>query len=184
MYVRADLIPKIRALAPARPAARPDGRPPRGRRSRRSRADWPGQPGRVAWSVMGHRVVPSRSWPSARRPGGPTRWRTAAHACRRNFPVPIVIVQHMPPLFTAMLAERLSSKSAITVGEAAHGDRLRPGHAWIAPGDYHMIVTRAGGDAARRAAPGPAGELVSARRSTCSSDPWPRPTGRAPWPWS
>ena len=61
--------------------------------------------------------------------------------------MPIVIVQHMPPLFTRMLAERLSSKSAITVGEAAHGDRLRPGHAWIAPGDYHMIVTRAGGDA-------------------------------------
>src|SRR5262249_17231298 len=44
------------------------------------------------------------------------------------------------------LAERLGSKSAISVGEAAHGDRLRPGHAWIAPGDFHMVVTQSGGE--------------------------------------
>ncbi len=63
----------------------------------------------------------------------------------RDFPVPVVIVQHMPPLFTAMLAERLASKSAIRVSEARQGDHLVPGHAWIAPGDHHMIVTRTGG---------------------------------------
>jgi two-component system chemotaxis response regulator CheB len=59
-------------------------------------------------------------------------------------PVPVVIVQHMPPLFTKMMAERLTSKSAIPVHEGAAGVRLEPGHVWIAPGDYHMTVARRG----------------------------------------
>jgi two-component system chemotaxis response regulator CheB len=57
-----------------------------------------------------------------------------------NFPVPIVIVQHMPPVFTRLLAERLAAKSQIGVEEARTGTVLMPGRAWIAPGDYHMIV--------------------------------------------
>ena len=73
---------------------------------------------------MGRSVVPSRSWPSARRPGGPNALADLLPTLPENFPVPIVIVQHMPPLFTKMLAERLTSKSAITVGEATHGDDL------------------------------------------------------------
>ncbi len=57
-----------------------------------------------------------------------------------NFQVPIVIVQHMPPIFTKILAESLSGKCAIPVVEAQDGDELLPGHAWIAPGNYHMTV--------------------------------------------
>jgi two-component system chemotaxis response regulator CheB len=58
--------------------------------------------------------------------------------------VPIVIVQHMPPMFTRMLAEHLSKKCQITVAEAVDGEPLRPGHALIAPGDYHLALVRRG----------------------------------------
>src|SRR5262249_29403690 len=60
------------------------------------------------------------------------------------FPVPIVIVQHMPPMFTRLLAERLSSEFPLRVQEGSSGSVLQPGRAWIAPGDYHMIVVREG----------------------------------------
>jgi two-component system, chemotaxis family, protein-glutamate methylesterase/glutaminase len=59
-----------------------------------------------------------------------------------NFPVPVVIVQHMPPIFTRFLADRLSSKSQIPVLEAINHQELLPGHAYIAPGDFHMMVER------------------------------------------
>jgi two-component system chemotaxis response regulator CheB len=58
--------------------------------------------------------------------------------------VPIVVVQHMPPMFTQMLAERLSKNSHIPTVEAKSGMQLEPGHAWVAPGDYHLVVNRAG----------------------------------------
>jgi PAS domain S-box-containing protein len=61
-----------------------------------------------------------------------------------DFPVPIVIVQHMPPMFTRLLAERLSAEFSLRVQEGHAGSVLQPGHAWIAPGDYHMIVVREG----------------------------------------
>ena len=57
-----------------------------------------------------------------------------------NFPLPIVIVQHMPPLFTAFLAERLTANSAIKFSEGKEGDVLKAGHAYIAPGGHHMEV--------------------------------------------
>jgi two-component system, chemotaxis family, protein-glutamate methylesterase/glutaminase len=57
----------------------------------------------------------------------------------------IVIVQHMPPGFTAMFAERLNSQSAMTVQEARDDDRIITGRALVAPGDYHMRVVRSGG---------------------------------------
>jgi two-component system chemotaxis response regulator CheB len=61
-----------------------------------------------------------------------------------DFPVPIVIVQHMPPLFTRLLAERLSAKSNIPVHDGVAGVILQPGTAYIAPGDFHMTTVRDG----------------------------------------
>src|SRR5690606_17028712 len=52
----------------------------------------------------------------------------------------IVIVQHMPEKFTASFARRLNDLCDIEVREAAHGDRLRPGLALIAPGGRHMVL--------------------------------------------
>jgi two-component system chemotaxis response regulator CheB len=61
-----------------------------------------------------------------------------------DFPVPIVVVQHMPPIFTRLLAERLASRSAIPIKEGVAGTVLSPGRAWIAPGNFHMTVGSAG----------------------------------------
>lgn len=61
-----------------------------------------------------------------------------------DFPVPIVIVQHMPPNFTASLANSLSKKSNVGVKEAQEGDVLEPGKVYIAPGGHHMVIKREG----------------------------------------
>jgi two-component system chemotaxis response regulator CheB len=62
-----------------------------------------------------------------------------------DFPVPILIVQHMPPMFTNLLAERLAARARIKVAEGAASQLVEPGHAWIAPGGMHMAVGRDGG---------------------------------------
>lgn len=59
-----------------------------------------------------------------------------------DLPVPIVLVQHMPPFFTKLLAERLSAKSPLDIQEGKAGEKLKAGQAWIAPGDYHMVLEK------------------------------------------
>jgi len=76
--------------------------------------------------------------------GGPNALAEVLPRIPNDFPVPIVVVQHMPPIFTRLLAERLASHSAIPVEEGSVGVLLSPGHAWIAPGNFHMKVIRAG----------------------------------------
>lgn len=56
----------------------------------------------------------------------------------------IVIVQHMPEMFTARFAERLNGLCKIAVKEAANGDSVLRGHALIAPGNHHMLLKRSG----------------------------------------
>jgi two-component system chemotaxis response regulator CheB len=58
----------------------------------------------------------------------------------------IVIVQHMPEKFTRSFAERLDSLCRIRVKEAQDGDRILPGHALLAPGNFHMEVLRSGAE--------------------------------------
>jgi len=66
------------------------------------------------------------------------------HALPRDMPG-IVVVQHMPPVFTAMYAARLNNSCRMEVKEAKHGDVILPGKVLIAPGgDYHMQVNRRG----------------------------------------
>jgi two-component system chemotaxis response regulator CheB len=76
--------------------------------------------------------------------GGPNALGEVLPRIPKDFPVPIVVVQHMPPIFTRMLAERLASNSAISVEEGSAGVILTPGHSWIAPGNFHMTVANAG----------------------------------------
>jgi two-component system chemotaxis response regulator CheB len=76
--------------------------------------------------------------------GGPNALATMLHSLPANLPIPILIVQHMPPMFTKLLAERLASVSQISVNEATSGIVVKPGQALIAPGDFHMIVERSG----------------------------------------
>jgi two-component system chemotaxis response regulator CheB len=56
----------------------------------------------------------------------------------------IVITQHMPPGFTTSFAARLNTLCRISVAEARHGERILPGHAYIAPGGYHLRIERSG----------------------------------------
>ncbi|MBD1913810.1 MULTISPECIES: chemotaxis response regulator protein-glutamate methylesterase [unclassified Leptolyngbya] len=72
--------------------------------------------------------------------GGPNALGTLLADVPPDFPVPIAIVQHMPPMFTRLLAERLTTKCALPVREAIAGATLSPGTIWIAPGDYHLTV--------------------------------------------
>ena len=76
--------------------------------------------------------------------GGPNALAEVFLNLPANFPVPIVIVQHMPPLFTAMLAERLTAHSQVPCQEGAEGQVIERGHAYIAPGGRHMEVQRPG----------------------------------------
>jgi two-component system chemotaxis response regulator CheB len=56
----------------------------------------------------------------------------------------LLIAQHMPPVFTRTFAERLDRSCRIAVREAVDGERILPGHAYIAPGDRHLILARRG----------------------------------------
>jgi len=57
---------------------------------------------------------------------------------------PVVIVQHMPEMFTRMFAKRLDEQCTLSVCEVADRQKLEPGHAYVAPGNYHLLVRRAG----------------------------------------
>lgn len=77
--------------------------------------------------------------------GGPNALRTILPAFPAHFPLPILVVQHMPPLFTRLLAERLEATSKLKVREATEGAVVEPGTVLIAPGDFHMRLRRSGG---------------------------------------
>jgi|UPI00047D2D0C two-component system chemotaxis response regulator CheB len=77
--------------------------------------------------------------------GGPTALEQLLPKLASDLPVPTLIVQHMPKLFTNVLAERLDRCCHLRVAEAYHGAPLQPGMVWLAPGDMHMeIATRLG----------------------------------------
>ncbi|MEO6809560.1 MAG: chemotaxis response regulator protein-glutamate methylesterase [Isosphaeraceae bacterium] len=120
--IRDELVPRIKALC-TRPSSRPA--PAAGRRSYSS-------------------TEPVRVVAIGASTGGPKALTEIFANLPADFPVPILVVQHMPPMFTHLLAERLSAQSLIVVREASPGCILKPGEAWIAPGDYHMIAVKDG----------------------------------------
>ena len=77
--------------------------------------------------------------------GGPPALQAVITKLPRNLPVGILIAQHMPPMFTKSLAERLDSLSTLTVREAQDGDKVEAGLVLIAPGGKQMTVKRRGG---------------------------------------
>jgi two-component system, chemotaxis family, protein-glutamate methylesterase/glutaminase len=77
--------------------------------------------------------------------GGPAALAAMLPSFPTNFPLPILLVQHMPPLFTRLLAERLNANCQLMVEEAREGDVVEPGRILIAPGDFHMKVASRGG---------------------------------------
>jgi two-component system chemotaxis response regulator CheB len=75
--------------------------------------------------------------------GGPAALAKIIRQFPPALPVPVFIVQHMPPLFTRLLAERLATLTPLTVREAAGGEVAEAGTIYIAPGDRHMRVVNA-----------------------------------------
>ncbi len=124
--IAAELVPRVKALGggrPDRPAASPPPTP----------APAPaGPPGRIDAVVVGVST------------GGPNALAEVLPALPGDLPVPLLIVQHMPPLFTRSLADRLDKASALRVREGADGAVAAPGTAWVAPGGLHMDVARHG----------------------------------------
>lgn len=125
--IREQLVPKIHALcgkvtvaAPSSPVAR--------RSPRRSTA----LAGRVEAVVIGVST------------GGPNALSELLPQLPAHLRVPVVVVQHMPPMFTRLLAERLDSRCHLTVHEAVHGQPITAGNVYIAPGDHHLEVRKRG----------------------------------------
>jgi two-component system chemotaxis response regulator CheB len=76
--------------------------------------------------------------------GGPNALTELLPEFPSDFPVPILIVQHMPSTFTDLLADRLDTICDLKVSQGVANEVVGPGHAWMAPGDFHMIVRREG----------------------------------------
>jgi two-component system chemotaxis response regulator CheB len=78
--------------------------------------------------------------------GGPVALKAMLSQLPGDFPLPIVLVQHMPPVFTKAFADRLDSCCALSVKEAQDADPVHPGRVLIAPGDFHMTVELRNGE--------------------------------------
>jgi two-component system chemotaxis response regulator CheB len=154
--VREQLVPKIRALAGRRP---PPGPPPRpgpvpGRPGLTRPGPVPGRPGlapaRPGAPGPGGPAQPVRRGPQGRvdivaigcSTGGPDALTRVLQALPADLPVPIVVTQHMPPVFTRMFAERLDRSVPLRVVEAGDGMELVPGTVYIAQGDKHLMLQR------------------------------------------
>ncbi len=128
--VRDQLIPKIKALCPTAPP--PATRVP-------VTASPANPPRAVARFPQRCDVVVIGS-----STGGPQALAAVLTKLPASFPTPIVVVQHMPPVFTHHLAVRLNQECALAVCEAAGDETLQPGRVLIAPGNFHLEIRRQG----------------------------------------
>lgn len=76
--------------------------------------------------------------------GGPPAVQKILASLPASFPACILIAQHMPAAFTGPFAKRLDNICQISVSEAQHGDKIKPGHAYVAPGGKHVMVQMRG----------------------------------------
>jgi two-component system chemotaxis response regulator CheB len=135
LHIHAELVPRIKALCMNRVAS---AAPERARSGQTRAASSPARPRASRAGAVQVLAIGAST-------GGPNALGTLLPALGEEFPVPIVIVQHMPPLFTRFLAERLSAKGGPAVREAVDGEPIVPGQALIAPGDLHMRLENSSG---------------------------------------
>jgi two-component system chemotaxis response regulator CheB len=88
--------------------------------------------------------------------GGPQALFEVLRGLGKNPPVPVVLTQHMPPMFTTILARHLTGLSFMPCAEARDGERLEAGRLYVAPGDRHLLIEREGGVPRVRLSAGPA----------------------------
>jgi len=128
--LRQDLIPKIKQFfqSPSAPASQPVA---------------PAVP-RAACGAPPAKSRP-RVFVIGVSTGGPAALSAILPSLPADFRLPVLIVQHMPPLFTRFLAERLNAVCALEVEEATQGAAVVAGKILIAPGDFHLKVAQANG---------------------------------------
>ena len=134
--IRDDLVPKIKSLcrlgaAPAAPAAK--------RGAGTSSAPRPFALRPVGPAITADIVAVAVST------GGPAALGDILSRLPADFPAPILLVQHMPQMFTRFLAERLNAQTPLTVAEAVDGQAIRPGTVYVAPGDFHLTLQKRNG---------------------------------------
>jgi two-component system chemotaxis response regulator CheB len=154
--VRETLIPKIKLFCRGVSGRAPAGVVPSTTlKSVRSATAFSGAVGNAVRTVA---AVPKRIDIVAigTSTGGPDALNAILPQLPANFPVPIVIVQHMPPMFTRLLAERLDARCALRVREAAGGEALVAGQVFLAPGGFHLALDGEGATVKTRIVSGPA----------------------------
>ncbi|MBE3580833.1 MAG: chemotaxis response regulator protein-glutamate methylesterase [Thermoanaerobacteraceae bacterium] len=130
--LKEEIIEKVRQAARARVSARPVPTPPKSP----SPFDWGPKVGSLQNLIL-----------MGTSTGGPRTLSEILSRLPGNLPAGIVIVQHMPPTFTASLAKRLDETCPVRVEEAAEGTLIEPGKAVIARGGYHIdFIADAGGE--------------------------------------
>ena len=134
--IREQLVPKIRALCRRQTVIPPASSPRMSVLPRKMTAN-------VAAVAIGTST------------GGPNALSTVLTALPKDFPVPVFVVQHMPPTFTRFLADRLNKECTLAVCEVTDGELVHPEKVWIAAGDFHMTVEREGIVARLRTSQGP-----------------------------
>ena len=133
--IREDLVPKIRSLcrvASAMPAI--------------ARADGAARTAPTPFTVrpLGPMIKPDIV-AICMSTGGPAAVGQVLSQLTPDFPAPIVLVPHMPQVFTRFFADRLSTQTPLAVTEAVDGGALKPGVVHVAPGDFHLTVQRRDG---------------------------------------
>jgi two-component system, chemotaxis family, protein-glutamate methylesterase/glutaminase len=136
-----ELIPRIRALCRLPEASSP------------AVARLPAQPVVLARRVTP--LLPVQVVAIGVSTGGPDALARLMPTLPANLPVPVVISQHMPAVFTSMLASRLAARSSLPVRECSSGEALVAGAAFLAPGDFHMVVSQENGKVFIRTHQGP-----------------------------
>ena len=116
--------------------------------------------------------------------GGPNALHSLIPNLPGNFPVPVVIVQHMPAVFTRLLAEQLAKRSALDVHEGASGAVIKPGQVWIAPGGPSHAGPAQFEFRADRQPTKARPKILAARPWTFSSARWPIVSAATRSQWS
>ena len=129
LHIREDLISKIKAAAESRPSKN---------RQVLSRKPPRAAEGPIRQSSSAHLAIVALGIST----GGPKALQEILPTLPSDFSIPILVVQHMPPGFTAPFARRLNGLCAASVCEASQGERLEPGVIYIAPGGCQLTVDR------------------------------------------
>lgn len=139
--IKEELITKVKDIAHSK------GLQFRLQRIRGATLGVPRQPGQVSTIARSDVHLPLKDFRAlvvGVSTGGPYALLQVIPKLARNFPLGIVVVQHMPPKFTKSLGERLNSLSAVQVKEAEDGEKVEQGTVLIAPGGSHLTFNRNG----------------------------------------